>query len=181
MGSIGRATKDALATEIRNRLTASRHLIVTRFNRLTPAASGRLRRQLRGADASCLVTKRRLLVRALADSQFQGAAAWADGPTAVIVTQRDPARVSKAVLAFITEHEQTLEIRGGIIEGESLSPADIVTLAKLPSREQLLTHVATSCQAPLQGLAGVLHGVLRQCVTVIAHIQQRKEETTSHG
>ena len=181
MASLGRQTKDLQVQDIKTRMGKSRHLFVTKFKVLSPTASGTLRKQLRGAQASCLVTKRTLLVRALADSPFQAASDLADGPTAVIFIQDDPVRVSKTLLDFIKDNEAALEVRGGIVEGQSLSRADIVALSKLPSREQLLTQVVTSCQAPIQGLVGVLHGVLRGCVQVIAQIQKHKKEEGSHG
>ena len=180
MASLGRETKDLLMQDIRTRMAASRHIFITRFKAFSPAASGALRRQLRGAQASCLVTKRSLLVRALADSPFQAASALAEGPTAIILIHDDPVRVSKTLLDFIQDHETALEVTGGIVEGQPLTRADIVALSKLPSREQLLTQVVTTCQAPIQGLVGVLHGVLRQCVQVIAQIQKQREEK-SHG
>ena len=180
MASLGRQTKDLLTQEIRSRVQASRHVFVTRFKVLSPAASNKLRRQLRGAHASCVVTKRSLLVRALNDSPFKAASAWADGPTAVILAQDDPVTVSKALLDFIKEHEAALELKGAIVEGQALSRADITSLAKLPSRQQLLAQVATGMQAPISGLVGVLHGILRQAVGVIAQIQKQKEDS-SHG
>ena len=176
MPSVGRATKDQLTEQIRLRVSTSRHLFVTRFQRLSPGASGQLRRQLRGVNASCLVTKRNLLRRALDGSAFAAAIPWAEGPTAIILTEHDPVRASKALLDFIKDHEATLEVRGGIVEGQALSPAAVIALAKLPSREQLLAQLATGCQAPLQGLVSVLHGLLRQCVNVIDQIQKHKEE-----
>ena len=176
MASVGRATKDLLTDHIRARVTTSRHLFVTRFKRLTPETSTKLRRQLRGVQASCLVTKRSLLLRALEGSSFQAAGAWTDGATAIILAQDDPVRTSKTLLDFLKENEAAFEVRGGIIEGQALSPAEIAALAKLPSREQLLTQFVTGCQAPLRGLVGVCHGLLRQCVSVIDHIQKKKEE-----
>ena len=180
MASIGRQTKDALTADIRARVQQSRHLFVTRFKVLSPAASYKLRRQLRGTQATCLVTKRSLLIRALTDSPFQAAGAWADGPTAIILAQDDPVTVSKTLLVFIKDNEAALEIKGAIVEGQALSWAEIASLAKLPSRQQLLTQVATGVQAPISGLVGVLHGLLRQAVSVIAQIQKQMEGK-SHG
>lgn len=175
MANVGRATKDLLTEHIRSRVSTSRHLFVTRFKRLSPGMSGQLRRQLRGVNASCLVTKRNLLRRALEGSSFQAAGTWAEGPTAVILTEHDPVRASKILLDFIKDHEATLEVRGGIVEGQALSPADVAALARVPSREQLLAQFVTGCQAPIQNLVGALHGLLRQCVNVIDQIQKHKE------
>ena len=180
MASIGRATKDLLTENIRSRVTASRHLFVTRFKRLTPERGSKLRRQLRHVQATCLVAKRTLLLRALQGSAFQAAGAWTEGATAVILAQDDPVLTSKALLDFMKEHETALEVRGGIVEGQALSPAEITALAKLPSRERLLTQFVTGCQAPLQGLVSVCHGLLRQCASVIDQIHKQKEGE-SHG
>lgn len=175
MSSLGRTTKELITADIRKRVTGSKHIFITRFKVFSPSASSKLRRQLKGARAGCLVAKRTLLVRALADSPFQAASAWADGPTAVILAQDDPVLVSKTLLDFIKENETALEVTGGIVDGQALSVAQIAALAKLPSREQLLTMVVTRCQSPLSNLVGVLSGLLRQCVTVVAAIQKQKE------
>ena len=180
MPGLGRATKELLVTDIRAKMSGSRHVFMTTFKIFSPAASTKLRRQLRGAKASCVVAKRTLLIRALAETPFSAAGAWATGPTAMILADGDPVVVSKALLDFMKDNETALEITGAIVEGQSLSRAQIVALAKLPSRQQLLAQVVGGIQSPLYGLVGVLNGLLRQCVSVIAQIQKQKEDG-SHG
>jgi large subunit ribosomal protein L10 len=60
------------------------------------------------------------------------------------------------------------------MDGQILSPEDVLALSKLPSREELLSKVLGSVQSPLYGFAGVLNGLLRNLVGVVAAIEEKQ-------
>ncbi len=171
---VGQYTKTRLTETIRARLDASRHLIVTRFQQLNPEASGQLRRHLRRAQASCVVTKRTLLLRALGASSFAEAAQWVEGPTALVLTGADPVRVAKVLVEFIKAHDTALELKGGVIEGQSLSAHDVTALAHIPSREQLLAEILGYAEAPMTDVVLTVEGVLQAVVSVVEALSQQR-------
>ena len=60
------------------------------------------------------------------------------------------------------------------MDGKILSADEVKALSKLPSREELLGKVLGSVQSPLYGFAGVLNGLLRNLVGVVAAIEEKQ-------
>jgi len=81
---------------------------------------------------------------------------------------------SKAVTTW-AKGRQTFAIKGGIVEGRVVGPAEIADLAALPAREVLLARVAGAFQAPLQGLLQVLAAPLQGLVGVLDEVRKQKE------
>ena len=79
--------------------------------------------------------------------------------------------VAKALTAF-AKSVDALEVRGGLMNGQGISAAEVDALASLPSREELLAKVLGSMQAPATNLVGVLNGVARS----LAYVLQARAE-----
>ncbi|MBI2164464.1 MAG: 50S ribosomal protein L10, partial [candidate division NC10 bacterium] len=71
----------------------------------------------------------------------------------------------------------TLAVKGGMVEGQLVGPAEIVVLADLPPREVLLARMAGAFQAPLQGLVNVLAGPVRALARALDQVRQQKERS----
>ena len=67
-----------------------------------------------------------------------------------------------------------MEILGGMLEGKNLTAAEVKNLAILPSREQLLSRMLGSINAPVQNFAYVLHANLRSIVYLLNAIKESK-------
>ena len=70
------------------------------------------------------------------------------------------AAVAKSLRDFARTNP-TLVVKGGLLGTKVLSPADVTTLADLPSRETLLAQLAGAFQAPIQQFAGLLQALPR--------------------
>jgi large subunit ribosomal protein L10 len=93
----------------------------------------------------------------------------------VAFSQRDAVAMAKALTEY-AKKEPKLNVRVGLVEGQVLSPGQIIALAELPPREVLLGRMLSSIQSPLVGLVGVLQGVLRQLVCVLQAVKDAKEQ-----
>ena len=71
---------------------------------------------------------------------------------------------------------EALEIVGGLMDGKFITPAEVKTLAALPSREQLLGMLVGTLAAPMRGLVTVMSGNVRGLVTALAAIRDQKGE-----
>lgn len=78
-----------------------------------------------------------------------------EGPTALVWVDGDPALAAKALAAFAKEHDERPSLKGGLLEGDALPPAEIIELTKLPSKEVLVGKLVGAIASPIQGLAGV--------------------------
>ena len=83
------------------------------------------------------------------------------GPTAVIMSNEDYLEPSKAVYEF-TKNNDYYKIKGGVIEGKVMTTEEIITLAKLPSKETLLSMLAGALLGNITKLAVALDAVREQ-------------------
>jgi large subunit ribosomal protein L10 len=143
------------------------------YRGLTFSEATELRARLAKAGASLKVVKNTLAKIAAADAGVEGLSELLQGPTAIAYCHGDPVRVAKTIQDFIKEKKKA-SIRGGKLQRSMLTPADVETLAALPSREQLIARVVGAIASPLTGLANVLSGPIRGLVVVLAQVQEQK-------
>ncbi len=133
-----------------------------------------LRKTLRGQKIEYIVIKRTLLRRAMAQAglehidlgQFTGSMAMA-------FSYDDEVLPAKLLDAFRKEHE-AVQLLGGIVAGETFSAAQIQSLAKLPSRQELIAKILGSFVAPMRGLVTVASGPARGFVRVLQAVHDAK-------
>jgi len=83
------------------------------------------------------------------------------GPTAVILGNNDYLETSKIIYDYTKDHD-FYKIKGGIIDGKVVSAEEIITLAKLPSREALIAQLAGALLGNITKLAVGLGQVIKQ-------------------
>ena len=97
-----------------------------------------------------------------------------EGPSAFVFAGDDVAAAAKAVKTF-AKTNQNLEIKGGLMEGEQVSAAQVEAIASLPSREELLAQIAGAISGVARGLAVALNGVPRGLAQVTKAVADQKE------
>lgn len=154
-----KAQKAELVTALASRLKRSPTIYVTDFTGLDVAQITQLRRKLRAAGAEYAVVKNTLARRALEAAQVSGIDGHLDGPTALVLGGADPVASAKILADFAKEHEKP-SIKAGLVEGRTVTPAEVKQLAALPSKPELLAQLAGALQSPLAGFVGALNGLL---------------------
>lgn len=149
---------------------------------LTVKETQALRQAVREAGASMKVYKNTLMHIALADAELPTLADaelptlddMLHGPSAFVFAGDDVAAAAKAVKEFSKTNE-TLEIKGGLMEGAAVSAAEVEAIASLPSREELYAHIAAAINGVAQGLATAINGVPRGLAQVTKAVADQKE------
>lgn len=102
------------------------------------------------------------------------------GPTGIAFGYGEPTEPAKALSDFIRTNRSALKILGGMLDGRELSPEDVETLARLPSRDQLISQLLAQMQAPIAGLARVLNGPISGLARVLqAYVDKQNEQSES--
>ena len=122
-----------------------------------------LRAELRKTNAEYTVIKNNISKRAFAEAGIEGLEDKLVGPTAVIMSNEDYLEPAKAIYKFSKDND-FYKIKGGVIEGKVMTAEEIITLAKLPSRETLLSM-----------LAGALLGNISKLAVALGEVQKQKE------
>lgn len=159
---MNRAEKTAVIDEITGQIKESEAIFAVDYRGITVTQVAELRSKLREADASFRVVKNTLTERAADQADVEALKPLLAGPTALTFVRGDVALAAKAVADY-SKATELLAFKGGIMNGESLEPAQIQALAKLPSRQvlygQLVGMVASPLTCMTRGLSALISGV----------------------
>jgi large subunit ribosomal protein L10 len=171
----GTAQKQATVAELKASMDVATVAVVADYRGLTVKEMTLLRAELFKQDAQFTVAKNTLLKRAIQDSPNQPLEAYLSGPTAVLISRADQVQPVKTLREFLTKNKKPNEIRGGILDGKLLSPAEVDQLAKLPPLDELRAKLVGGIAYPLTGLANTLNSPLRSLVYVLDQVAKQKE------
>ena len=155
-----RADKVAVVEEITAKLNDAQAVFVTEYRGLTVSQIAGVRNALRPSDAQMVIYKNTLARLAVRDAGVEGLDELLVGPTAITFVTGDVAGAAKA-LRDSSKTLPALVVKGGVLGGTPLSESDVMALADLPSREELLAQFAGALQAPLVKTAGLLQALPR--------------------
>ena len=139
----------------------SKLILLTDYRGINVADVTGLRTELRNVNADYKVIKNNITRRALAECNLEGLDEQLEGPTAVIMAIEDYLDATKIIYKFSKDNDY-YKIKGGVIDGKVMSTEEIVTLAKLPSRQDLLSMLAGGLLANISKLAVALEQVRLQ-------------------
>ncbi len=150
--------KVAVIDDVKKQLKNSSSAVVTEYRGLTVAEISTLRRELRAAGVDYKVLKNTLVRRAVAGTTSEALSEHLVGPTAIAWVKGDISAAAK-ILRDFAKGAPALILKGGVLDGRSLSAKDLTALADLPSRDVLLSQIAGLIAAPLRQMAGLLKAV----------------------
>ena len=139
-------------------------ILLTDYRGINVADDTVLRKDLRNTNATYTIIKNNITRRALAECGIEGLEDKLEGPTAVVMSKEDYLEPSKIIYKYSKDNE-FYQIKGGVIDGKVMTTEEIITLAKLPSRETLLSM-----------LAGALLGNISKIAVALNEVKKQKEE-----
>ena len=169
--------KEQVVVELTERLRDAETLIVADYRGLTNKQIEDLRTKLLQAGARFAVVKNTLTRRAAEAAGADALLALLEGPTAIAFLESggDPVAVAKA-LGDAARETKVLALRGGIMQGATLSADQLEELAKLPPVDVLRGQVLGAVTAPLTQIVGLFTAPIRDLVGLIdARIAQLEE------
>ena len=152
------AKKETLVEEAAAKFEAAASVVIVDYRGLTVEEVTNLRKQLRDANVEMKVIKNSILSRAAKKAGLEGLDEVFTGPTAVAFSNDDVVAPAKIIDEFAST-AKALEIKGGVIEGKVSSVEEMTSLAKLPSRDGLLSMLLSVLQAPVRQVAYAVKAV----------------------
>lgn len=153
--------KEELVKSLAERLKSAKVIILTDYRGINVSDVTKLRSDLRNVNAEYKVIKNNIVKRALDMNGESGLDDLLTGPTAVLMGDEDYLEPSKVIYNF-SKNNDFYKIKGGIIDGKVVSAEEIITLAKLPSKQELLAKLAGCLLANISKLAVALDQVKAQ-------------------
>jgi large subunit ribosomal protein L10 len=164
--------KTAAVDEITQRFQGSSAAVLTEYRGLTMSQMTQLRRSL-GSDTTYAVVKNTLTKRAATEAGFPVPDELLTGPTAIAFISGDPVEAARGLRDF-SRTNPLLVIKGGVLDGKSLTPAEVRQLADVEPREVLLAKLAGAMNGSLAKAAGLFQAPLSQVARLAAALQEKK-------
>src|SRR5213596_3095382 len=175
--------KESVVAELAERLRSTDTLIVADYRGLTMPQVDALRTELLKHGARFQVVKNTLTRRAAEAAGADHLLALLEGPTAIAFLESDGDAVAVAkALRAAARTTQVIEVRGGVIQGRTMSAEEVGTLATLPSLDVLRGQVLGAVVAPLMTILALFNAPLQNLVGLIdARIEQLEAQGDTSG
>lgn len=160
--------------DIKSDLEGAGAMWVVDYRGLTVKQIQELRRSIREADAEMKVYKNTIMHRALAETDAPNLDEILSGPSAFVFAGEDPVASAKAIKKF-ADSNNLLEIKGGMMDGSFLDAAQVMAVASLPSREELIAKLLGTISNPLVKTVRVLNGPMEAFARALGQIEKQKE------
>jgi len=156
---MNRDEKAATIERIAGDLEQAEAVFAVDYRGISVPQAADLRSRLRDADASFQIVKNSLTERAADRAGVESLKVMLEGPTALTFVRGDVALAARA-LSDAARSTRLLEFKGGIMNGDALSAADVQSIARLPSREVLYGQLVGTVASPLGGLVRTLNALI---------------------
>jgi len=148
--------------DLRDRIQRATLVVSADYRGLLVKEMDQLRRRLRAAGLEVKVVKNTLLRLAAQDAGQPDLVGIVEGPTALAFSYGDFIDAAKAITEYAQTAPPTFALRGGFLDGQVVSPADLRELVRLPPKPVLLAQILGQLQSPLAALLGLLDAPLRE-------------------
>ena len=170
--------KYELVDGLKEKLSRTKAVFVGEYRGMTVAQSTMLRAKVREAGGELKIAKNTLFKIAMKEAGLSEISEdLMKGPNIFALCYDDPVSVAKVLKEYANDKTQKAFIlKGGVLENQQLDKNQLMALAELPSKDVLRGQVVRTIAAPLSGLVNVLSGTIRNFVTCLAQIRDKKEE-----
>ena len=156
---LNRAKKAEVINELKDGFENANAVFLTNFIGLTSNDAVELRKNLRDADAKVAVTRNSLFEKASVGTVCEEMMKDLKGPHAVAFAKGDVAAVAKALKEAGEKFENIVTLKAGILKGQSLSSEELVQLASLPGKDQMVATLLATFNAPVSAFVRVINAI----------------------
>src|SRR5574344_1310096 len=148
--------KKPIVEEISENIKDAQSVVLVDYRGLTVEEDTKLRKELRNAGITYKVYKNTMMNFAFKGTDFEQLADQLEGPSAIAIS-KDDATAPARVIAKFAKNAPALEIKAGAVEGTLYDAKGMEAIAKIPSREELLSKFLGSIQSPITNFARVMN------------------------
>ena len=150
--------KQPSVQEISENVKDAQSVVVVDYRGLTVDQDTKLRKELREAGVTYKVYKNTMMNFAFKGTDFESLAPVLEGPSAIAIS-KDDATAPARIVAKFAENAPALEIKAGVVEGTFYDAEGMKAIAKIPSRNELLSRLLGSLQSPMANFARVINQI----------------------
>ena len=148
--------KKPIVDEISAAVKDAQSVVLVDYRGLTVEQDTQLRKQLREAGITYKVYKNTMMNFVFKGTDFEALTSYLEGPSAIAISTEDATAPARVICKF-AKTADALEVKGGMVEGIAYDAKGIMEIAKIPSREELLSKLLGSIQSPITNFARVMN------------------------
>jgi large subunit ribosomal protein L10 len=171
---LSKAAKQKIIDDLASRFHSMPSVFVIEYQGLKVNEMDVLRKKLRQTNTELRVVKNSLLEKASLGTDVERMKDLFSGPTAVAICDGESSAAAKVFIDYGKDFPE-IKIKGGIFEGEVVDVSRIERIAKLPSRQELLSEFIGLLSAPMGNLVGVLEQACSNIVGVLEALKEKKD------
>jgi large subunit ribosomal protein L10 len=175
--SLNLSEKQAIVADVAAAVAKAQAIVLAEYRGLEVGNITALRRQAREAGVTLRVLKNTLARRAVEGTPFAPLAEKMAGPLMYGIST-DPVAAARVMNTFAKDNDK-LVIRAGALAGSVLDANGVKALATMPSREELLSRLLGTMQAPIAQFVRTLNEVPSKFVRALAAVRDAKEKAAA--
>ena len=168
--ALTKVQKQKILDELKEKIAKQKVMIFADFTGLKVKDLSNLRKKIKAADGEIKVAKKTLLGLAVKGAGLEFEAKKIKGEIALVFGYKDEISLTKIIYQF-AEANPNLKILGGFLENQFRTAEEIITLAQLPTKEELLSGLVRSVSAPISNFINVLQGNIKGLLQVLTQIK----------
>lgn len=170
-----REQKQDLVESYRQNIAEVPNIYLLDYKGISVTEVTELRNKIRETGGMYTVVKNRLVLQAIQETPMAALADQMEGPIAVAYTHEDPVGLAKALTDF-AKTVPAIEFKAGLMDGKVVSGEQLVEIAKLPSRDDLIAKLLFLLQSPVQRFVRTMATLGPQSlVTVLGQVADQKK------
>ncbi len=159
--------KKEILEDLNQKINEQKIIVFLNFKGSKNKDFSELRKQLKNNESSLMVAKKTLMKMAFDENKLNVDYDKLEGEIALVFGYQDQVMPAKTVFNF-SKKNPAIKITGGLLEKEFKSDQEIIELAKLPSRQEILAKLVGTVQAPVSGFVNVLQGNIKGLINVLS-------------
>ncbi|MDI6603214.1 MAG: 50S ribosomal protein L10 [Patescibacteria group bacterium] len=168
--ALTKTQKQKILEDLEDKIARQKAIIFIDFTGLKVKDLSVLRRKLKMADCELKVAKKTLMRIAFKKAKIEIEIKKLPGEVALVFGYKEVITPAKIVYQF-TEMNPNLKILGGFFENKFRELEEIITLAQLPTREELLVKLVGSIQAPISNFVRILEANIKGLIYVLSKVK----------
>ncbi len=164
--------------EIKDLINSSDAIYLTDFSGLTVEDVNEIRKEFYKSGVKYKVVKNTLTVRALKEtdkysSHIEKLTESLNGPTGIVFSLNNPVSPAKIIKKYFDKIEKP-KLKVAILENELYDSKSLNTLASLQTKEEVVSSILSSLDAPASGIVGSINAAMRDLFSVIEEVGKKK-------
>lgn len=168
--AINKKQKEKIIEDLRKLFSRQKAIILIGITGLKVKDFFNLRKKIKSVDGNLKVAKKTLIEIVFKENNLEFNKSQFKEEMALVFGFKDEILPTKTIYQFSKENEK-LKILGGYFNNSFKEVKEVITLAQLPPKEELMARLVGGLKSPISGFVNVLEGNIKGLMRVLSNIK----------